>query len=180
LKTGKVKGFSRFIIFPKVAATLLLPAVIICLTSIVRAGHSQEPGTSLLPGETTPLNATRAASYPDQVSDAETTPEYHTVRMRVTAYCPCSKCCGEYSDGQTANGHKIRRGDTFVAADGRYAFGTQMLIPGYNSSHPVEVLDRGGAIRGNRLDVFFHTHQEALNWGVQYLQVRVYHNSAGS
>ncbi|MHC4335526.1 MAG: 3D domain-containing protein [Planctomycetota bacterium] len=55
-----------------------------------------------------------------------------------------------------------------------------MLVPGYSSSQPVKVLDRGGAIRGERLDVFFHTHQEALNWGVQYLQVRVYHNSPSS
>jgi len=37
----------------------------------------------------------------------------------------------------------------------------------------VKVLDRGGAIRGSRLDVFFHSHQEALKWGVKYLDVKV-------
>ena len=30
------------------------------------------------------------------------------------------------------------------------------------------VEDRGGAIKDNRLDRFFNTHQEALNWGVKY------------
>ena len=104
---------------------------------------------------------------------ADTGDGWQTVRMRVTAYCPCSKCCGEYADGITANGHRIRPGDTFAAADRRYSFGTEMLIPGYNNSAPVEVLDRGGAIKGNRLDVFFATHQEALQWGVQYLDVQV-------
>ena len=104
---------------------------------------------------------------------ADTGDGWQTVRMRVTAYCPCPKCCGEYSDGITANGHRIRPGDTFAAADRRYSFGTEMLIPGYNNSAPVEVLDRGGAIKGNRLDVFFATHQEALQWGVQYLDVKV-------
>ncbi len=93
--------------------------------------------------------------------------------MRVTAYCPCPSCCGEYSDGITANGYEIQPDDTFVAADRRYPFGTEMLIPGYSNSQPVKVLDRGGAIKGNRLDVFFATHEEALQWGVQFLEVNV-------
>jgi 3D (Asp-Asp-Asp) domain-containing protein len=99
--------------------------------------------------------------------------EWRTVRMRVTGYCPCAKCCGQYADGITATGHKIQPGDAFVAADKRYSFGTEMIIPGYNNDQPVKVLDRGGAIRGNKLDAFFHTHQEALQWGVKYLDIKV-------
>lgn len=99
--------------------------------------------------------------------------EWQTVRMRVTAYCPCEKCCGEYSDGITACGHRIQVGDTFAAADRRYPFGTEMIVAGYNGGNPIEVLDRGGAIRGNRLDVFFHSHAEALQWGVRHLDVKV-------
>ncbi|MCH7557480.1 MAG: 3D domain-containing protein [Planctomycetes bacterium] len=99
--------------------------------------------------------------------------EWESIRMRVTAYCPCPKCCGQYSDGVTACGYKIRPGDTFVAADRRYSFGTEMLIPGYSNGLTVKVLDRGGTIKGNRLDVFFATHQEALEWGVKYLEVSV-------
>jgi 3D (Asp-Asp-Asp) domain-containing protein len=181
LKRGKVKGISGFFTLPKVTVTLLVSAAIICLLSnIVSAGHSEAPGISVLAKTTGAADLARPMSGGDQPNDAETVTEYETVQMRVTAYCPCSKCCGEYSDGQTANGHKIRPGDTFVAADGRFAFGTRMLVPGYGSSQPVKVLDRGGAIRGNRLDVFFHTHQDALNWGVQHLQVRVYHDSPSS
>jgi 3D (Asp-Asp-Asp) domain-containing protein len=96
-----------------------------------------------------------------------------TVEMTVTAYCPCSKCCGDWVDGHTANNHKIQDGDCFVAAPKTYAFGTEMIIPGYNNSRSVKVLDRGGAIKGNKLDVFFNTHQEALQWGVQKLDVLV-------
>jgi 3D (Asp-Asp-Asp) domain-containing protein len=93
--------------------------------------------------------------------------------MRVTGYCPCQKCRGKYSDGKTANGHRIGQGDTFVAADKRHAFGTKMIVPGYNDSQPVDVLDRGGAIRGNRLDIFFDSHRKARQWGVRYLLVKV-------
>jgi 3D (Asp-Asp-Asp) domain-containing protein len=109
----------------------------------------------------------------DSQSDVIKGEKWVTIRMRVTAYCPCEKCCGKHSDGITASGHKIRPGDVFVAADRRFKMGTEMIIPGYNNGKVVKVLDRGGAIKGNRLDVFFATHQEALNWGVQYLEVKV-------
>ena len=44
-------------------------------------------------------------------------------------------------------------------------------IPGYGK---VPVLDRGGAIKGNRLDVYFPTHKQALQWGVHHVQVTIY------
>lgn len=104
---------------------------------------------------------------------SEPSSEWRIVKMRVTGYCPCSKCCGEFADGITANGHKIQPGDTFVAADKRYSFGTEMVIEGYGNGKSIKVLDRGGAIRGNKLDAFFHTHQEALEWGVRHIDVKV-------
>jgi len=122
-----------------------------------------------------PVNSQANAEPPRFLVKATAGSEWEGIQMRVTAYCPCPKCCGKYSDGVTACGHEIQPGDTFVAADRRYPFGTEMLIPGYSNSQPVQVLDRGGAIKGNRLDVFFATHQEALEWGVKYLEVKVNH-----
>ena len=84
--------------------------------------------------------------------------------MEVTAYCGCEKCCGQYADGITANGHVIHPGDKFVAASKTFQFGTKMYIPGYGQ---VVVKDRGGTIKGDRLDVYFSTHEEALKWGRQ-------------
>lgn len=107
----------------------------------------------------------------DDSIDDNNVKNFQTLQMRVSAYCPCEKCCGQFADGITANGHKIQPGDTFVAADSRYPFETELVIPGYNGSKPVKVLDRGGAIKGNKLDVFFYTHEQALQWGVQYLNV---------
>jgi 3D (Asp-Asp-Asp) domain-containing protein len=126
----------------------------------------------------------RIIEPPSQVTDNPTsdktepecpdqTDSWQIVRMRVTAYCSCRKCCGKNSDGITANGHKIKHGDKFVAADKMLSFGTEMIIPGYNNSEPVKVLDRGRVIRGNRLDVYFDSHQKALKWAVKYLPVKV-------
>ena len=90
---------------------------------------------------------------------------------KVTAYCPCEKCCGRFADGFTASGRAAE--GFFVAAPPDIPFGTLLSIPGYNDGIPVPVLDRGNAINGNKLDVFFPTHKEALEWGVKYLEVRI-------
>lgn len=103
-----------------------------------------------------------------------TRPQWKIVRMRVTAYCTCPRCCGKFSAARrTADMHKIRQGDVFVAADKRHSFGTEMIIPGYNQDHPVQVKDRGGLIKGNRLDVFYNNHKVAKKWGTRYLDVMV-------
>lgn len=115
----------------------------------------------------------RPVEKPVATSKIDEPVEWQTVEMRVTAYCPCPKCTGTGSPGITASGYEIQPGDAFVAADKRYPFGTKMIIPGYNDDQPVEVLDRGGAIKGDRIDVFFPTHDEALEWGVKNLSVKI-------
>ena len=90
------------------------------------------------------------------------------VLMEVSAYCPCERCCGKWADGYTASGHKIQPGNKFVAAPKHIPFGTMLDIPEYGV---VPVLDRGGAITVSKLDVFFPSHQEALDWGRKYLEV---------
>ncbi len=87
---------------------------------------------------------------------------------RVTAYCPEACCCGKFADGMTASGKPAV--GKIVAAPSTVPFGTILEIPGYGIA---EVQDRGGAITGNRMDVLFATHQEALEWGVQELKVRI-------
>ena len=47
--------------------------------------------------------------------------------------------------------------------------GTKLNING----HVYTVEDRGGAIKGNKIDIFVNTHAEALQWGVRYLPVSV-------
>ena len=86
---------------------------------------------------------------------------------KVTAYCPCSKCCGK-STGRTASGTKATPGRT-VAASSKFAFGTKLNIGG----HVYTVEDRGGAVNGNKIDIFVGSHSEALAWGVRYLPVSV-------
>ncbi len=87
--------------------------------------------------------------------------------MRVSAYCPKSCCTGKWADGYTASGKPAV--GLIVAAPTDMPFGTVLQIPGYGTA---QVQDRGGAITGNRLDVLFPTHEQAKQWGVQYLMVK--------
>lgn len=98
------------------------------------------------------------------------------VEMDVTAYCPCELCCGRFADGITASGKPAT--GFLVAAPPNIPFGTLMVIPGYANGLPVPVLDRGGSIKADKIDVLFPSHQEALNWGRQRLKVRIYEREA--
>lgn len=108
----------------------------------------------------------------DNATD-EATPEY--IEMNVSAYCICEKCCGKRPDnplyGITASGVDVKGFyGLCIAAPPEYPFGTVMEVPGYGIA---TVADRGGAIKGNKLDILFRTHQEALNWGQRTLIVKV-------
>lgn len=86
---------------------------------------------------------------------------------KVTAYCSCAKCCGK-TNGVTASGVHATANHT-IAAPSTFAFGTQLVING--NTYTVE--DRGGAIQGNRIDIYMNSHAEAIAWGVRYLNVEV-------
>lgn len=98
----------------------------------------------------------------------ETTSNSGFVAFTATAYCGCSKCCGK-STGITASGAKARQGVT-VAMSSKYPFGTKVEIKGMGT---YIVQDRGGAINGNRIDIYFDSHSEALNFGRRTVYLRI-------
>lgn len=110
--------------------------------------------------------ATSRASAPRTAGNT-TTAVIGGETYKITAYCSCSKCCGK-STGRTASGTRATAGRT-VAASSKFAFGTQLNIGG----HVYTVEDRGGAIKGNRIDIYVGSHAQALQWGVKYLPVSV-------
>ncbi len=88
--------------------------------------------------------------------------------FRVTAYCPCRLCCGPHACRVTASGRPAV--GLLCAAPRSIPFGTVLDIPGYGQA---VVADRGGAIKGDRLDVLFPTHAAARAWGVRWVLVHV-------
>lgn len=96
----------------------------------------------------------------------EKSTEQVTQQYVITAYCSCASCCGK-TDGITASGVKAVEGIT-VAMNKSIPFGTKIYIDGVGERI---VQDRGGSIKGNRIDLYFDSHQEALNFGRQTKEV---------
>lgn len=91
--------------------------------------------------------------------------------LKVTGYCPCEICCGEWADGFTFTGDKAGYG--CIAIDpkaGILKLGQKLYVEGYGYGVANDI---GGAIKGWEADVCFDTHEEALEWGVQLVKVYV-------
>ena len=101
---------------------------------------------------------------------SESEPELKSLgRFKLTAYCACSKCCGK-SDGITASGTKAKQGRTIAVDPKLIPYGTKVVING--RTYVAE--DCGGSIKQNRIDVFFNSHKDALNFGIQHAEVFIY------
>jgi len=144
------------------------------------AGHASTQQAAMLPMAAAPTRVQPSTS----VATASSPPTFNgrplravrTITMKVTAYSPDHRSCGKWADGVTASGYSVwTNGMKLVAADTRLLpFGTIISVPGYHGDKPVPVLDRGGAIKGRRLDVLYPTHEIAKRWGVRDLQVIVW------
>lgn len=86
--------------------------------------------------------------------------------FRITHYCPCASCCGEYT-GLTASGTYATAGRT-ISASSKFDFGTKLEIDGI--VYTVE--DRGGFAE-NTIDIFCDSHDEALEKGTYYADVYI-------
>ena len=89
--------------------------------------------------------------------------------FKVTAYCPCEKCCGEWADGFTYTETIATENRTIAVDPEVISLGSTVEING--AEYIAE--DIGGAIKDNRIDVFFSDHDDALEYGVQYHEIFV-------
>ncbi len=99
-----------------------------------------------------------------------------TLRLKVTAYSPDSKCCWPYPGTTTASGMSVKTNHgKLVAADTHLIpMHALVAVPGYAGGGAVPVLDRGGAIKGYRMDVLMPRFDQAKEWGSRLLEVKIY------
>jgi len=104
-----------------------------------------------------------------------------TLVMTVTGYSPDERSCGGSADGITASGYSVfTNGMRMAAADTRVLpFGSLISVPGYDDNNVIPVLDRGGKIKGHRLDMLYPTHEQAMQWGTKKLEITVWEYADG-
>lgn len=137
----------------------------------------------ILPEESNETTAILAPSAAVQgpsgtLSEMETVPEPEPewIDAAATAYCPCEICCGKWALNRpddivyTASGAIAEEGVTIAADWSVYSPGTILYIEGIGER---TVQDRGGAISGQKIDVFFNNHEDALHFGRQEVRIKV-------
>lgn len=107
-------------------------------------------------------------------------PSFETITFRVTAYCPCEICCGEWAKNRPLDEH----GEPIV-----YGASGEELISGVSCASPLDfgtsieleglgilivhdrfaewVVDKHGTYI---IDVYMTDHNAAKAWGVQYVE----------
>lgn len=90
------------------------------------------------------------------------------ISMEATAYTDDEASQGKWV-GQTASGRKPAVG--IVAVDPKVIpLGTKLYVEGYGNA---VAGDTGGAIKGNRIDLFMATRGQALKFGRKQVKVRI-------
>lgn len=98
----------------------------------------------------------------------ETQDEFKEFKVTATAYCSCEKCCGK-NDGITATGTKATEGRTIAVDPKVIPYGTEVIIDG----HTYIAEDCGGAVKGNAIDIYFDSHEEAVTFGKKTVTVKI-------
>lgn len=106
----------------------------------------------------------------------ETAAEWTSLgEFKITAYCSCETCCGVWANNRpngivyTASGAVAEAGKTIAVDTDVIPYGTEVKIGG----HTYIAQDCGGAIKGNKIDVYMASHEQALQFGVKYAEVFV-------
>lgn len=153
------------------AAVLLLAfALLLPLLTVTTSGqvYTGEPPiiADKLPGEDKPAQGYAMLDIGESLGE-----------FKLTAYCPCVTCCGK-TDGITATGTLAEEGRT-IAVDPRVIpYGSAVTIYFSDGTvHTYTAEDCGGAIKENRIDVFFDDHQAAREFGVQTAYVYMEENN---
>ena len=168
----KVNSHGIFIILIMMIVSITL------ITIFAESTSSNDCVSSYAESKVEMLEATPISFAPDTATH-EPCIEYKSLGdFTLTAYCPCVRCCGEWSAEhpskvgtdyiqKTASGVIPAQGRTISVDTKLIPFGTAVVING----HEYIAEDRGGAIKGNTIDIYFDSHEEALEFGRQTAEV---------
>jgi 3D (Asp-Asp-Asp) domain-containing protein len=108
----------------------------------------------------------------DKTVTTQSTQVVKTITVTATAYTANCKNCS----GITATGINLKKNPDLkvIAVDPKVIkLGTKVYVEGYGYA---VAGDKGGAIKGNKIDVFIPSKQQALNWGRKTVKVQIFNS----
>lgn len=103
----------------------------------------------------------------EPTTEEQTTEELTSLGIyKLTAYCSCNRCSGQWGT-RTSTGTTATQGRTVAVDPKEIPYGTVLVINGLE--YVAE--DCGGSVDGKHIDIFFNSHKEALEFGVQYVEI---------
>lgn len=86
--------------------------------------------------------------------------------FKTTGYCPCRSCSAGW--GRNTCTGAVASSQHTIAVDPRVIpYGTRVMINGV--VYIAE--DKGGGVKGHHIDIFYDTHAESKNHGIQNVEV---------
>lgn len=143
-----------------------LTGLIICLIAILFINKTSEVEAVFIAAEPTPTPIVCTEQSPTPTP----APEFESAGIcKIIAYCieDYPHICNNGNASTTATGTKPTPGRTVAVDPSVIPYFSNVIING----HTYIAEDTGGSIKGNRVDIVFATHQEALDFGVQYAVV---------
>jgi 3D (Asp-Asp-Asp) domain-containing protein len=124
------------------------------------------------------LNTRETPKLPEAPKSVVQTPSFPATYLgvfKITHYCGCPKCVGHKKVIRTKTGTKPLAGKTIAVDPHTIKLGSIVYIRfnGETKGHYYIAEDTGGAIKGNRIDVYVSNHDEGLRLGVKTADVYV-------
>ncbi|MBU3143999.1 3D domain-containing protein [Clostridium sp. CF012] len=130
----------------------------------------KEPQHKIIAQGTMPARTLSRGASSKALNIRATATSEKTLNVKATAYWAVDGI----NDTYTFSGRKAVRnssGYSTIAVDPNVIpLGTKLYVEGYGNAIAA---DKGSGVKGNFIDVFFNTREEALHWGVKYLKVRI-------
>ncbi len=157
----KAKKAGTVTITAKLKKTYKVATCKVTVKEKAKATTAKATTTTKAATTTTTKKATTAKS-------TATTANYTTLRVKTTAYCNCSVCCGSWAGGPTASGKMPKEGRTIAVDKNVIPLGTKVEIDG-----KIYIAEDTG-VKGNWIDIYFEKHSDTNKYGVQYKTVKIY------
>ena len=138
---------------------------------VVATAPVTTPAPTTRTAPTQKSNVSQPVEQPKEEVQVSSAGEEAVKEMTVTATAYTAYCTG--CSGTTAIGIDLRANPNqrVIAVDPRVIpLGTKVWVEGYGEAIAG---DTGGAIKGNKIDVFIPTQESAMAWGVKTVKIKI-------